>query len=298
MTSKQCIYKFLMVSVLALALLGSIEILLSQQSLLSLAAWQHIGLWTCLKAVGIAIIILILYFLISNSSLSKVLIFGSIQRLYENIKNSINGTKKPLGAAGLTLLCPIKNGSNAQESYAMQTRQYLQDMPRDEESPMAKVPNTYLCRFYVLNDVFYQGSPAEEEHLKSKYLVFSSNYYGDLETYLTDMWKYAEDDVKAIWQHCVTFDQVHSAADFITYIKKCQVKNHLFFNGSTGDPLEQQLKDLYLKQEFSRFAYTNQGVSAEALQDNFKTFLARTQPNNVHTPTWVAGAHKEMVKDS
>ena len=47
---------------------------------------------------------------------------------------------------------------------------------------MAKVPNTYLARFYILNDVFYQGFPAEEEHLKSKYLVFSSNFHGDENT--------------------------------------------------------------------------------------------------------------------
>lgn len=226
--------------------------------------------------------------------LIKILISGVLKRLFTNIKNIITGTP-PLGAAGLTVLCPIINGNDGQQSYAMQIREHLQDLPLDENSPMAKIPNTYLCRFYVLNDVFYEGAPAIEEHLKSKYLVFSTNYYGGLEDYLEGLWKNADDKLKAIWRHCVEFGKVRTPADFVEYMKKCQVKNHLFFNGSTGDSLAEQLKTLYLKQEFSRFAYENQGKKPEELQIAFKEFAARTQPD-LDRPTWIAGAHKEMVK--
>jgi len=225
-----------------------------------------------------------------------ILIFGSLRRLFSNINSLFTGAKPPLSAAGLTVLCPIVNGGNDQLSNAMRTRNHLHEMPLHENSPMAKIPNTYLCRFYVLNDVFYESSPAKEEHLKSKYLVFSTNYYGDLETYLTDMWEHAQSGVEDIWQHCVAFDKVKNATDFVNYIKKCQVRNHLFFNGSTGDPLAEQLKSLYLKQEFSRFVYENQGKTAEDLQKAFQAFIARTQPNNLDAPTWVAGADEEMVK--
>lgn len=225
----------------------------------------------------------------------KILIFGSLQHLFTNIKYFITGTKPPLGAADLTVLCPIVHGSYGQQSYAMHTREHLQDMPLDENSPMAKVPNTYLCRFYVLNDVFYEWAPAEEEHLKSKYLVFSTNYYGDLDTYLEGMWENAQDEIKDIWRHCVAFDEVRNATDFVSYMKRCWVTNNLFFNGSTGDPLAEQLKSLYLKQEFSRFAYENRGKSPEDLQRTFREFVARSQPNNLDSPTWIAGAHKEMV---
>ncbi len=72
-------------------------------------------------------------------------------------------------AYGLTLLCPIKNGSDGDQSYAASLREYLENLDVDSQSPMAKVPNTYLARFYVLNDVFYEGFPVVEEHLKSKY---------------------------------------------------------------------------------------------------------------------------------
>jgi len=198
--------------------------------------------------------------------------------------------KNTSGAAyGLTLLCPIANGTQDDQSYAERLRDYLENLPVDGESPMAKVPNTYLARFYILNDVFFESYPAEEEHLQSKYLVFSSNFYGDLETYLREMWSAAESDVREIWQNCVAFDQVDGSDSFVEYIKRCQVDNNLFFNGSTDDPLAEQLKALYLKQEFTRFAHESQGLSAEELQGAFQAFIEKAQPSNLAAPTWSPG---------
>lgn len=204
------------------------------------------------------------------------------------IKKNTSGS-----AYGLTLLCPIKNGNKDNEAFAELLRYHLETLAVDGESPMAKVPNTYFARFYVLNDVFYQGYPIDEEHLKSKYLVFSSNFHGDRDTYVRGMWKANETAVKEIWQHCVAFDDVHSADDFVDYVKKCQVDNALFFNGSTDDSLAEQLKSLYLKQEFTRFAYENQGLDAEELQKNFEGFVQRTQPSNLDGPSWCPGIPPE-----
>ena len=193
-------------------------------------------------------------------------------------------------AYGLTLLCPIINSRWKDKSYAEILRASLDELPSDNKSPMAKVPDTYLARFYILNDVFYQGYRANEEHLKSRYLVFSSNFYGDRDTYLEQMWKAAEAEVKHIWQYCVAFADVSTAEDFVAYCKKCQVDNNLFFNGSTDDSLAEQLKALYLKQEFTRFVYKNQGLSPALLQQNFSAFVQETQPSNVDGPSWRPGA--------
>lgn len=205
-------------------------------------------------------------------------------------------------AYGLTALIPIKNGSEAGESYASKVRRLLQEwtLEKNEHSPMAKVPNTYLCRFYVLNDVFYQGSPAREEHLKSKYLVFSTNFYGELELYLRGMWEKAQTELKELLQHCVTFERVKNVEDFVNYIKRCQVDNALFFNGSTDDPLAEQLKALYLKQAFAHFIFTHQhlihkSTGAAELQKAFKAFVQHTQPENLKEPTWNPGCEEEPV---
>jgi len=164
-------------------------------------------------------------------------------------------------AYSLTTLCPIINKTTDNRSYACLTRGKLQQLPPLSEGFLAKVPNTYLARLYILNDVFYQGKPAKLDHLKSKYLVFSSNFHGELEPYLKNMWQETSEDIKHIWEYCVAFNQVKDADSFVKYIKKCQVKTTFFFNGSNDDPLKEQLKSLYLKQEFSKFTFANQNKS-------------------------------------
>jgi hypothetical protein len=201
-------------------------------------------------------------------------------------------------AYGLTLLCPILPGMPKQapqgandQTHADLIRFQLQQLTVNEQSPMARVPNTYLSRLWVLNDVPYQGHPATLEHLQSAYLVFSSNFHGELEDYLHGMWKAVEPEIRAVLQHCVGFDRVTNAATFIQYIKKCQVTTTFFFNGSSDEPLAVQLKSLYLKQEFSKFAFANQGKSPADLQAAFREFVARAQPANLARPTWKAGAY-------
>ena len=194
-------------------------------------------------------------------------------------------------AYALTLLCPILQGCPKQcpegmddQTYSALIRYQLQQLRVGEESPMSKVPNTYLSRLFVLDDVPYQGKPADLEHLKSNYLVFSANFYGELEDYLKGMWNSVNPEIKAILQYCVGFSGVDNAEKFIRYVKDCQVTTTFFFNGSTDEPLAEQLKSLYLKQEFSKFAFDNQGktprifkrlLRSSSIGRNPRTFPAR-----------------------
>ena len=201
-------------------------------------------------------------------------------------------------AYGLTCLCPILTGSpgNCPDGMEDQTcaaliRYALQRLRVSEESPMALVPNTYLSRLFVLDDVPYHGHPAYMEHLKSNYLVFVSEFHGELDDYLTGMWNNVSGSIKAILQYCVGFDSVKDAASFIVYMKKCQVTTTFYFNGSTDQPLAEQLKGLYLKQEFSKFVYANQGRNAAEIQAAFQEFVQTTKPRDLERPTWKAGAY-------
>ncbi|MDB4972236.1 MAG: hypothetical protein JWN48_577 [Myxococcaceae bacterium] len=193
-------------------------------------------------------------------------------------------------AYGLTTLFPLCNDSEDDQSFAAVVRGHLRALAVDESSPMAKVPNTYLCRMFVLDDVFYEGKPAAEEHLRSKYLVFVAELHGDLDTYLRGMWTHAEETIRRIWHYCVAFQHVDSADDFVRYVKKCQVETTFYFNGSNDDPLAEQLKALYLKQELAKFVHEHQGVDAASLQAAFRQFVERTQPKNLASPTWRPGA--------
>lgn len=198
-------------------------------------------------------------------------------------------------AYGLMALCPLKNETGLDVSPEAFLRELLNDLPQHELSPMAAVPDTYFCRFFVLNDVVYQGKPAELDHLKSKYLAFVAEIHApeesDVDEYLRRMWSLAGNGsfVPRAWQQCLGFEAVRNAEQFVEYIRRCQVKTTFYFNGSTDDPLAEQLKALYLKQELTRFVYEHQGVPPAALQDAFQTFIARVRPS-APTPSWRPGA--------
>lgn len=202
-------------------------------------------------------------------------------------------------AYGLTTLCPIINGYTAKshsfngaggESHDKEVRRILQSLPLNESSLFANTDNTYLARLFILNDVFFQqGDEYSRDQLKSKYLCFNSNFYGDLEPYLSSLWNNNESQVREIWQHCVAFEHVTNAEDFVRYIKSCQVKTTLFFNGSNDKPLQEQLKALYVKQMFSEFVLTQQGKSATETKQAFKYFLQRVQLNDLNSPSWKPG---------
>jgi hypothetical protein len=193
-------------------------------------------------------------------------------------------------AYGLTTFCPIRNGHKEGMANSNLLRKKLQQLPENEESPMAKVSNTYMARFYILDDAIFESYPARLDKLQSKYMVFTSNFHGDLDAYLTGMWNNINPVIKDLWADCVGFEKVDSAQSFVEYIKKCQLTNTFYFNGSTDETLEEQLKSLFLKQEFSKFVFTHQGVPAKQLLDDFKDFIAYTRPKVLSAPTWKAGA--------
>jgi hypothetical protein len=214
-------------------------------------------------------------------------------------------------AYGLTVLSPIMDRHEGEIAYSDLVRDRLVTW-RHASSPMSRVPQTYLARFFVLDDVRTQsqGGPdlfsnltdllsmfdslgtaglPREDHLKSRYLVFSSNFHGGLDDYLCGMWDAIHEEIFSIWNLCYGFEDVGDAKSFIEYIKKCQVKTTLYFVGSNDKPVEEQLKALYLKQEFSKFAIAHQRLPAGKLQTAFRDFVARTRPNDLAGPTWKPG---------
>jgi len=225
-------------------------------------------------------------------------------------------------AYALTALCPIRKGIVVGEeiAYSDKVRDNLQNWNILPNSPMAQVPQTYLCRYFVLDDVYTEslsGGSAPDtlndwlpvvpdsirrsampahDRLQSSYLVFSCNLHGgpkgDVDSYLRGMWNAISGPIREAWGYCYGFDQVTDAASFVTYMHKCMLPATLFFVGSNDDPLPEQLKALYLKQEFSRFAVANQGLDAATLRANYKSFIQRVAPNALSFPTWEPGKYQ------
>jgi hypothetical protein len=173
---------------------------------------------------------------------------------------------------GLTALSPIIDDPSLQVSHDAALRIYLQKMRHREESPFAQFSGTHLCRLVVMDDVVFVGHPAKEDHLKSKYLVFTCNLHGDATAYLEEMARAIPEVVDEIWSHCVAFP---GARQFAEYIKKCQIETTFYFADVNNKSVEQTLRALQMKVEFTAFLEENQGKPPAEQQREFARFWER-----------------------
>jgi hypothetical protein len=176
---------------------------------------------------------------------------------------------------GLTLLSPIIEDETLNICHSMEIRRYLAKLPRDHRSPFARVSSTHLARLVVMDDVVFVGSPACEEHLKSRYLVFETNFDGDLDSYLKRMAQEAPEFVNSVWQHCVDYPGVTNQDTFVKYMKRCQIKTTFFFADVNNKTVEQTLKALQVQAAVGHFVEKNQGKPASEIQKAFGRLLDR-----------------------
>jgi hypothetical protein len=176
---------------------------------------------------------------------------------------------------GLTILSPIKEDQRLDIDHTTQLRWYLAALPRDHTSPFAKVSSTYLARLVVLDDVVFVGKPACEEHLKSRYLVFETNFDGDLDTYLKRLAGEVPEFVDAVWQHCVGYPGAANASAFAAYMKQCQLTTTFYFADVNDHTVQETLKALQTQSALSHFIARNQGKPADQIKTLFGAFLER-----------------------
>jgi hypothetical protein len=141
-----------------------------------------------------------------------------------------------------------------------------------------------------MDDVVFVGSPAKEEHLKSKYLIFNSNLYGGLDAYLETMARVIPDVIDDIWKHCEGYPGTDPRA-FAAYMKKCQIETTFYFADVNDKTVEETLRALHAKVELSAFIEQSQGKSPAELQREFAVFWKRLR----ESPAPLAGL-RELTK--
>lgn len=176
---------------------------------------------------------------------------------------------------GLTILSPIIENERIDICHATELRWYLASLPRDHTSPFARVSSTHFARLVVMDDVVFVGAPAREEHLKSRYLVFETNFDGDLDTYLTRMAREIPEVVESVWKHCGGYPGVADPAGFAAYMKKCQIATTFFFADVNDKTVQQNLRALQVQSALAHFMEKNQGKPAAEIQKSFGVLLER-----------------------
>jgi hypothetical protein len=178
---------------------------------------------------------------------------------------------------GLTILSPIIENDRLDICHSMELRWTLSQLPRDHRSPFAQISSTYLARLVVMDDVVFVGRPACEEHLKSRYLVFETNFDGDLDTYLRRMATETKEFVEEIWKHCVGFPGAGDVNAFVAYMKKCQIETSFFFADVNDRTVDSTMKALRAQSALAHFMEKHQGLPAAELQQAFGLFLKRLE---------------------
>jgi hypothetical protein len=174
---------------------------------------------------------------------------------------------------GLTMLCPIIEDARLDICHSMELRWYLGHLARDHKSPFAQISSTYLARLVVMDDVVYVGAPACEEHLRSRYLIFETNFDGDLDTYLTRMARETPEFVEAVWKHCVGYPGVSDISAFVAYMKNCQIATTFFFADVNDRTVRQSLKALQTQSALAHFIEKHQGKPPAEMQREFGALL-------------------------
>ena len=153
-------------------------------------------------------------------------------------------------------------------------------MPTGAESPFASVTSIHLCRLLVVDDIPFEGFPAERDQLKSSYLFFSANIAGDLTSSLMDLVSIAPDVIYSVWSNCVAFPGVESPKEFIAYLKECQIDTSFFFGGYPQASLLEVISALQTQKLFTRFLIATQGARPQELKEKFRAFMddLRKQP--------------------
>lgn len=151
---------------------------------------------------------------------------------------------------------------------------YLRGLRARGPSPLAKLPRTHIGRFVIVPD--FHNDPAwkqrKEEHLDLPYLIFTSNFDGDLDSYLDELCEKLAPEAKAIWGRCVGCPESARGAALKAYLKHNQIKTGVFFAAyghATVGTVKQSLRQ---RERIIEFAAASQGLEPEALQ---KAFLAR-----------------------
>ena len=162
-------------------------------------------------------------------------------------------------------MTPVKPG--AEEALA----DYLRGLRGRGPSPLAKLPRTHLGRFVIVRDFHNDRSwkQRREEHLDLPYLIFTSNFDGDLDSYLDELCTKLAREAREIWGRCIGCPESASGDALKAYLKHNQIDTGIFFAAYGAAPIGKVRHSLAQREQMIEFARTSQGLDAAALQQAF-----------------------------
>jgi len=141
----------------------------------------------------------------------------------------------------LLVLTPIRPGRQDE------LRAYLEGLPVDD-SPLARLPRTHMARWLVLPDM--PSPPGLDLHdpLGDPYLLFTSNFDGDLDSYLHELSERLAPEAGEIWGRCIGCPEPAAGAALKAYLGRNQIDCGYVF-AAYGDAFVAQVRSALDKRE-------------------------------------------------
>jgi hypothetical protein len=172
-------------------------------------------------------------------------------------------------AYALMVWTPIRDGE------AQPLREYLAKLPTGENSPLARLGTTHFARWLVLPDLVYQGPPQEPDHLQSPYLLFTSNFDGELEPYLTALGHHLGDEADQIWGRCVGYPGSNDRDAFAAYLRRNQIDSTFFYSAYPDATVAAVRDALHRRERVIQFAISSQGLPPAQLRAAYDEYFGK-----------------------
>jgi hypothetical protein len=148
---------------------------------------------------------------------------------------------------------------------------YLRGLRDRGPSPLARLPRTHLGRFVIVED--FHNDPAwkqrREEHLDLPYLIFTSNFDGDLDSYLDELCERLAPEANEIWGRCVGCPDSAGGAGLKAYLQHNQIQTGMFFAAYADASVATVKRTLRQRERMIEFAVGSQGLEPAELQRRF-----------------------------
>lgn len=202
------------------------------------------------------------------------------------------------GVSEVTLLTPIKQGTVPGETrtYEQRLGDELTSVQRRIElgrpTPIGRIPSIHFARWLIVvpgHYLHYDQDGKVAGHVYRSWLLFTSNFDGDMKGYLNDFSTFLADDVDRIWGNCEGYppDGSRNFDAYWAYAKKHQLTTQAFYNGYPGVTVARVHELASFRQLFDAFVAATRlpdGSSIENLPAAFDRFLARTSAFPQHFP--------------
>jgi hypothetical protein len=165
-------------------------------------------------------------------------------------------------AYALTVITPIQPGAEDELTNHLQRLTH-------ESSPFAKLPRTHFGRWVVVPGFVQAEGQPKPDLLSTQYLLFTSNFDGDRDSYLDHLCGALGDEAAAIWGRCVGCPSPASGAELKAYLLHNQVRTGFFYAAYPEATVPTVQAAIGVREKMIALARDTQGFEAAQVQQAF-----------------------------